>query len=689
MHIDQPDTSIERLVTIWVLKLFTSNFTYKELATDNGYSNDRIAEYLNLPKKPTSEMLAKEIPDMMAAMLVRLEDVGAPKLDKQIQKNLDQFCGSLGLNQVESAILTFFLISEEHSIIKDCIQCLDKPLLFKTGLVLSPALGFSEAEITAAFRMGSQLMSTGVMKKEEDDSHFVPYRFKWGFFSQQVAHQLLTEPYDEGRILVKMGIFLAEAPRLTLTAYPHLKELPMLIEYLRESLHRDKKGVNILLHGDPGTGKTQMTRVVAAELEVTLFDFATEDHHGDPIKATRRLTNVRMASCLFKDSPALFVFDEFEDILSDSRDQRGKANEHKGWFNRLLENNPRPIFWLSNSIDFLDAAFVRRFDFIIELPIPPRAQRAVILQTNAGRHLSSHAIERLVAIESLAPAVVSRVSDVFDLLPESLSPAKRDELFCHMAGSILKAQGHEKPRLAVTEILPREVYDTSCLNTDADLPSLARMLRDHPHARICLYGPPGTGKTAFGHWLAREIDRPLHLKRASDLLSPFVGQTEVKIAGTFEKAFSDDAILMIDEVDSFLQDRAKAVHSWEVTQVNELLTLMESFSGVFIATTNRIEHLDAASLRRFDLKLYFDYLNRSQIQHLLGAWCCSLGISSAGDEHHSMIESMECVTPGDFASVARRHRFQPFADASQFLHALKDDCAMKTETARRIGFQTH
>jgi SpoVK/Ycf46/Vps4 family AAA+-type ATPase len=279
------------------------------------------------------------------------------------------------------------------------------------------------------------------------------------------------------------------------------------------------------------------------------------------------------------------------------------------------------------------------------------------------------------------------VTEVFEVVSESLPQERRDEIFVRMVDTMLKAQGHSITSLTTDEILPADVYDTTCLNTGADLPEIARMLSGHPHARICLHGPPGTGKTAFGHWLAREIDRPLHIKRASDLLSPFVGGTEMQIADTFAKALRDDAILMIDEVDSFLQDRAKAMRSWEVTQVNELLTRMESFNGVFIATTNRLEHLDAASLRRFDLKLHFDYLDPRQIRELLRAWCRSLGIALPEDEHLAMIESMECVTPGDFAAAARRHRFHPFANTGELLLALIDETAMKTESARRIGFQ--
>ncbi|WP_306456501.1 ATP-binding protein [Pseudomonas sp. LJDD11] len=119
---------------------------------------------------------------------------------------------------------------------------------------------------------------------------------------------------------------------------------------------------------------------------------------------------------------------------------------------------------------------------------------------------------------------------------------------------------------------------------------------------ILLYGPPGTGKTAFGRWLAQALGKPLLAKRVSDLVSPYVGMTEQNLAGAFEQAQQQDAVLLLDEVDSFLQDRRKARQSWEITAVNEMLTQMESYRGLFIASTNLIADLDQASLRRFDLQ---------------------------------------------------------------------------------------
>lgn len=682
MTIDHFDTPYKRQVAIWILRLLATDLT-KFLPREGGYADSDVAQFLGLPSlyDPSD---VKTVPQMMEQMLLQLLAAGDASLGNPATGNLKSFAEQLGLDAVGAAILAPFVVCECNEVFRDSLRLLRNSFTFKTSRVLSKMLEISEAEVSACFQKGSRFLATGVLRKSAVQS---ASDTRWQFFSEEVATKLMREPYDHSRLLISMGVLPTDAPLLELGDYPHLhSELRVLLAYLHEVKACEKRGVNILLHGDPGTGKTQLGRVIAKEIGMPLYEFATHDSDGEPIDMQRRLVSGHIAECFFTHVPALFMFDEFEDIITPSGTGRGHASEHKGWFNRMLETNLRPILWLSNSIRHLDAAFVRRFDFIIEVPVPPRSQRGNILRKHAGQHLSNHVIDRLAEIDSLAPAVITRVTEVFDAVSKTMTQDGRDESFVQMVGSVLKAQGHSVPSRASDEILPTDVYDTCCLNTGADLPGIARMLRTHPQARICLHGPPGTGKTAFGHWLAREIDRPLHVKRASDLLSPFVGGTEMRIANTFEKAIDDDAILMIDEVDSFLQDRTKAVRSWEVTQVNELLTRMEAFQGVFIATTNRLEHLDAASLRRFDLKLGFDYLAPSQIRELLRAWCLSLGIAPATTEDHGMIESLECVTPGDFAAVARRHRFQPMANAGAFAQALIEDCAMKTEHARRIGF---
>ena len=224
------------------------------------------------------------------------------------------------------------------------------------------------------------------------------------------------------------------------------------------------------------------------------------------------------------------------------------------------------------------------------------------------------------------------------------------------------------------------------MNTSADLTAIAARLQQHPSARLCLYGPPGTGKTAFAHWLAAELGKPIMVKKASELLSPYLGMTEKNIARSFEDAADDGAVLVIDEVDSFLQDRNHAQRSWEVTQVNEFLTRIEAFNGILVASTNLVDRLDAASLRRFDLKLHFDYLRPEQACRLFAAHCRKLGLGEPTGEQQSAAARLQAVTPGDFAAVARRHHFEPIHSPAELMERLNEEIQHKMPKLRRIGF---
>jgi len=125
-------------------------------------------------------------------------------------------------------------------------------------------------------------------------------------------------------------------------------------------------------------------------------------------------------------------------------------------------------------------------------------------------------------------------------------------------------------------------------------------------------GSPGTGKSLYARHLASRLDKPLVQRHTSDLLSMWVGGTERNIAAMFEQAEGEAAVPLLNEADSFLQDRRGAARQWEVSQVNELLTRLESFKGLFVCATNLFEHLDPAVLRRFDLKVRLDHLDAGQ-----------------------------------------------------------------------------
>jgi SpoVK/Ycf46/Vps4 family AAA+-type ATPase len=117
-----------------------------------------------------------------------------------------------------------------------------------------------------------------------------------------------------------------------------------------------------------------------------------------------------------------------------------------------------------------------------------------------------------------------------------------------------------------------------------------------------------------------------------------------------------------------------------------MLTRMEAFGGVFIASTNLMGDLDPAALRRFDMKIRFGYLGPDQAALMLARQCAALSLDAPPPAALAALRRLDRLTPGDFAALARRHRFTPFADGAALVAALGEECALKGGKPAAIGF---
>jgi SpoVK/Ycf46/Vps4 family AAA+-type ATPase len=263
-------------------------------------------------------------------------------------------------------------------------------------------------------------------------------------------------------------------------------------------------------------------------MDCELFEVACEDDEGDPVGGMKRLRALRAAQFFFARSKALIVFDEAEDVFNDGGFFcPSTAQSHKAWINRTLEENTTPVLWISNTIHGIDPAFMRRFDMVYELPLPTQKQRARLLQTLCADLLDCRALARLAAAESLAPAVVDKAAAVVRSIRAELEAQKTldvEDALELLVNNTLESQSHRPIRRHDPNRLP-EIYDPLFIHADVDLRQIADGLLRSRTGRLCLYGPPGTGKTAYGRWLAEQLDMPLLVKRASDLISKWVGVT--------------------------------------------------------------------------------------------------------------------------------------------------------------------
>ena len=664
------DSEIYELTTLWTLRAIFNLGGERELLR-SGY--DDVLDFLGIESKEPKE---EEIQNLKNRLEILEKSQISCEL-KDLEHNLNLLQKNLGLNSTERDILRFVAIMYNYEVISNACSLLGDLNNIQATKAISKILNLRFGDVQKAFRKDGIFAKTSIVKLENNVHNL---KYKIDVINNNFMCDLFVkcESMDE---IFESAIKPCSKTNLTTKNYPHIKEdMKILLSFLKNAVSKKQKGVNVLLYGSAGTGKTELSKVIASELNLKLYEVAYDDEYGYATE-DRRLRSYCLAQNVLSAGSNLLMYDEAEDIFNTNNDE--KRQYGKAFINRSLETNEVPTIWITNNILDMDEAVVRRFNLAIEIGIPTEDVRAKIIKKYSENLIDNKLVKKLAKNRFVAPAVVSNAS----LVVSNLSTKDKNKAFERVISNTLKAQGYdeiekdEKPSVD----LPSS-YDPNFVNSDCDLTELMQGIKESKGARICLYGVPGTGKSAYTKFIAKSLKKPIIIKKGSDLLSMFVGGTEKNIALAFKEAKDKKAVLVFDEVDSFLQDRSMAARSWEVTQVNEMLVQMESFDGIFIATTNLIDNLDKACLRRFDLKLEFGYLLPEQAQNLFKKECALLKVKFDEDASKK-VSSLGLLAPGDFASVRRQAKFRPIKNGDDFCHRLELEVALKNEEKSvKIGF---
>ena len=606
-----------------------------------------------------------------------------------VSHNIVMLGDILGLTESERLVLLVLAYSDSKLFSPYCY--LDFSSFPKALKVLACMIDVPLDSMVEALHPRGILIKNGIVKRD-----FV-YP-DWGDFIDLWGHVKTVISMHNRCINDLMRHFVEEATpsQLQLEDIPHLQEtLSMLVPVLRNALLTKAQGINILIYGPPGTGKTEFAKLLAKTVGHSLSQVSASDDSGNPINSRERFVSMMLAQLFLAESQDnLILFDEVEEVFSGQEASHYSRIEKKqvsggftkAWINQQLETNPIPVIWICNDHTGIDQAFLRRFVFHIEIGIPPRSVRQKI----AERYLDGL---------NLPPVVFRKLSEQADLSPAQLESAARLVKLngCQDADAIQQLlEKTLKNSMAVMgnsfaqtthSITP---YSLSYLNVDTPLPidQLVDALKHSEKASLCFYGHPGTGKTQLANYIADVLDKPLLIKRASDLLSPYVGENEANIAAMFKEATNEKAILFLDEADSFLRERQGMAKGWEVSQVNELLQQMEQFQGIFICATNLFDQLDKAALRRFVFKIAFDYLTINQRQALF-AESLKVDVDQLENHHQRLLQRLDHLTPGDYATVLRQAAIlKQSLSADQLIAQLEKESALKNgqRAQRSIGF---
>lgn len=682
-----PDGQYLSLLRLWILRLMVRCNGTGKFLRENRFSDNEVAELLGFSSEEIEDYSVAWATRELSKRLQALE-AEAPTFPEgpTLARNIKRLAERLALSEVESDILHFVVLQRLQPQFSEALEMVGDLVRASLIRLLSVCLGHSDRAIQTALDDRGRLCRSALLTVDESRR----YNFESKMDLLEGLAGALTIEQDDLFDLFGASLAPTVGTDLTLSDFPHLaQDISILRPYLDAAVRSARRGVNVLIHGVPGTGKTEFVKALAAEIGARLMSVPFETPSGHPRAGRDRFESFRFAQSLLEGCREhLMLFDEVEDVFYSSRSEsrlRGNSSGIKGWVNNLLETNAVPVIWVTNCLDDIDGAYRRRFDYVLKMEPPPSSVRRRVLGKALGELSVSEGWRDSAATHAtMTAASLRRAAKVVSQAVDGDPALNIEAALSRVLTGTLDALEIEPLKCAPLTGLTD--YRLDWLNADADLPDLAEGLVRLGSGRVCLWGPPGTGKSEFARYVARRLDRPCLIQRASDILSPYVGVAERNISRMFDRATADGAVLVLDEADSFLRTRKGAKHSWEVTQVNEMLTAMESFEGVFVASTNLLDSFDEAAMRRFDVRVKLNFLLEHQVRDLFRMTADVLSLQ-ASESDIGKAGRLSALTPGDFASVARGARLCRPRTTAEFIERLAHMSEAKGENARRtIGF---
>lgn len=477
-----------------------------------------------------------------------------------------------------------------------------------------------------------------------------------------ISNRLVREPVDSYLELIEDVIEQLPPSHLTPDDFEYVEQVDLMQRLLSTATQEEIQGINVLIYGEVGVGKSELTKAVADSIGATLFKV-----HSNGSKLTNSKWTVNrpqpsyrvkldymqlIQQTLNRNQGTILICEECEDIF---RDGFARSEFGKDSLNSVLEDNAIPVLYVTNHIDQVPTSAIRRMSMVVEVEVPDnRILKSISDDAFSGLRIRNSFKDKLVETSGITPAHLTNAAHVMRLTETSGQQAQVEiEKLVH---SNLAAMGVETKPSTYKSQTPFNADYLNIKHQDVSYSELLRFVKQGVDVKALLLGSPGTGKTQLVHQLAKESNRPLVVKKASDILGKYVGDNERNIAKAFAEAKEKSAILFFDEFDSFMTSRESANASWQVTQVNEILVQMDQFDFPYFSASNtNTKILDAAAMRRFDFKLEFDFLKPEQ---LITLFCETMSIkqSQLSDSITKQLSVLNNVSLGDIAIVARRRR---------------------------------
>ncbi len=504
--------------------------------------------------EPVDWETIKAFTEMLGEDEVPAEDI--------FSQNVRQLKAHIGLSDIEVDVLIYIQATNEmepeyRNFVEGMIRT--APERFSAFITLAMGRQNQFTEVSKAIRPHGKLASFGLITYEnanledraipEIDPDLRIALSEREFDFQKTTENLIGKP-------VKAALTIDKN-------FPHLRKKALQIaKVLKGAMAQNRQGVNVVLYGPAGSGKTELAKAIAEEAGLPAFavgeDERSNTQHNLNVSSTRRLSRLLQAQLFLRHG--VTITDEMEDLLGKGPGANGIThNGSKILSNRALEENGIPGIFIGNDINEFHPSFRQRFKLTLFVDYQPTLVRQDIwafhIEKN-GLSIDKSDILALARAYEAPPRVIADACEVAALSGGGVE-ILRDQVEDKAA---LEYQG-DRSGYSVSVPVPGD-YDLELLESESDLDAVVQAFKaacekEYPSCFL-IDGKQNVGKSTLASYFAEQSMRHTTFFDMEHLLRPTAQSEPVdNVSIVFNHVAKSDAILVLENINLLFNFAAK------------------------------------------------------------------------------------------------------------------------------------
>lgn len=616
-------------------------------------------------------------------------------------KNLMRLCDILNLNDLEKQTLKLIYMIGTSGVFSSLTDDLCQENLKPASVVFARMMDRPNdaAKIFECLHFNSKLCSYGLLLPSSDYDNDDPTGklrskvFGLPTIDLELIGNLERPDLSDSDIV---GLLLGKQRKsdLKLTDFDHLGEqLDHLKRLVDAAVKRGEKGINILLHGPAGSGKTELAAALAGELGLKLYAVGEElgaaSSGGSSGTAKKRMAQLGRSQALLRESrDSILLFDEIGDLLIKGGDSKKAADTDSiVGVHRILEENPVVTIWTGNDPEKFHQAVRQRMTYSIFMGYPPTIVRQKIWQRRLqmdGCTLPDEEVMSLARRYAAPPRMISHsVKSVLKVMGsgmQSIEEALR---------SSSKLTNDQEDGILIDDPVP-DGFNIDLLHAEENLSAvfdrLVRAGRERKPFTLLVRDKPGLASDDFLRFVAEQSGMNPAEYSVASLVEPHPMMTpEVKIRSAFAAAVDGRQFLILTGLENMVPNpSSKATAQWNEPLVHLMMkeALLHRLPVAFTASVavKLPDHVDMIFSERVTMKPLDIQRGKEAYQRIVG---------------QAMPEEMESALDGTSADDLLRLRqilsksIDSGIDHARAATLLKTMRASRLAMGTGIGFNAH